>query len=259
MNRSPLISCVMVTADRHKFCSRAIAAFVSQSYSNKELVILDNGAAPMEELLRDVPDDQIVYRYATFSEETTLGDIRNESLDMVRGDIVVPQWDDDDWSARDRLERQFTILSDRGVDACTLHGTLMHLNDPSYFDKPFLGLLAGGVPPTIMHKRDDSVRFPSLRRSEDTEYKAAWQHRSYHVMPIADSHLYLRYFHGDNTWDRDHFMRRMRNTPKDLTAYVWWKYVRRNVFQHPRFRLSQDAARTFQDYLTDSRSAGLFA
>lgn len=254
----PRISCVMVTADRHKFCSRAIAAFVNQSYPNKELVVLDNGTKPMDSLLRNVPDNEVCYEYTTVTDETTLGDLRNQSLDMVRGEIVVPQWDDDDWSARDRLDRQYDVLKNKDVDACTLHGTLMHLDDPEFFNRPFLGLLKGGVPPTIMHVRDDNVRFPSLRRTEDAEYKAVWKTRPYHMLPASESHLYLRYFHGDNTWERDHFMRRMRNTPIDLLAYGWWKFVRRNVFGHPRFRLSSEAVQAFQDYLDDSRAAGLF-
>jgi hypothetical protein len=82
--------------------------------------------------------------------------------------------------------------------------------------------------------------------------------RHYHIMPLADAHLHLRYFHGENLWEQEHFIRRMRNTPKDLMAYGWHKFVRRNVLGHPRFRISDEARRAFEIYLRHSRECGIF-
>lgn len=248
----------MVTADRHDLCRRAIISYLGQTYSNKELVVLDNGSVPMEELLADVEPGQIRYRHIAKNSETTIGELRNLSLEMVTGDFVVPQWDDDDWSAPERLHAQHAALTSGGGDAITLCATLMHVDDPLYFNKPFYGFLDGGVPPTLMHQRDDSVRFPELRRTSDTHYKNAWRERKYLIMPMHEAHLHLRYFHGSNLWERDHFLRRMRNTPKDFIAYGWWKFVRRDLFRHPRFNISDDARRAFETYLRDSRDCGLF-
>ncbi len=258
MSTSPLISCVMVTADRHSLCRRAVKSYSAQTWPNKELVVLDNGARPMDELLADVPYGEIRYSRIEQNTETTIGELRNISLEMVRGDIVIPQWDDDDWSAPERLERQFAALSVNEADAVTLYATLMHVNETEYFDHPFYGLLDGGVPPTIMHIRDDEVRFPELRRTSDTTYKNVWRSRNYHIMPMEDAHLHLRYFHGENLWEQDHFLRRMRNTPRDLLAYGWHKVIRRNVFGHPKFRISTDARQAFETYLALSRECGIF-
>jgi len=41
-------------------------------------------------------------------------------------------------------------------------------------------------------------------------------------------------------------------------AYGWHKFVRRNVFGHPRFRISTDAQRAFETYLSLSRECGIF-
>jgi len=248
----------MVTADRHEYCGRAITSYLSQTYPNKELVVLDNGSNAMSELLVDVSDSEIVYTHVNYNSETTIGELRNQSLEMVRGDYVVPQWDDDDWSAPERLARQYNALKARDADACTLNATLMHVDDPEYFDSPFLGFLRGGVPPTLMHRRDDNVRFPNLRRTSDTVYKNEWRNRKYLILPVADAHMHLRYFHGDNLWERDHFLRRMRNTPRDMAAYLWWKHVRKNIIQHPRFRISSEARRAFELYMEVSRKAGVF-
>ncbi|MDA1027766.1 MAG: glycosyltransferase family 2 protein [Bacteroidetes bacterium] len=258
MPSKPLISCLMVTADRPELCKRAIISFNAQTYENKELVVLDNGKAPMQSLLENVPSSQLRYEYVQNNEATTIGELRNRSLEMVSGDVVVPQWDDDDWSAPQRLDTQYDALVKNEADAVTLYATLMHVDDPYFFDHPFYGLLKGGVPPTVMHKRDDSVRFPELRRTSDTHYKNVWRSRKYLILPMSDAHLHLRYFHGKNLWERDHFLRRMRNTPLDLVAYGWWKFVRKNILGHPRFRISEDARQAFETYLSDSQACGLF-
>lgn len=258
MANQPLVSCVMVTADRHTLCRRAIRSWAEQDWENREFVILDNGTEPMEDLLSDLPYGRVVYKHVANNPDTTIGELRNRSLDMVNGDFVVPQWDDDDWSAPDRITRQMGALEARNADAVTLYATLMHVDEEPWFDHPFYGLLKGGVPPTILHRRDDSIRFPELRRTSDTTFKHAWMERRYHIMPMADAHLHLRYFHGENLWEQEHFIRRMRNTPKDLIAYGWHKFVRRNVLGHPRFRISDEARRAFEIYLRHSRECGIF-
>lgn len=258
MAHQPLVSCIMVTADRHLLCRRAIRSWVEQDWDNKELVVLDNGTEPMHSLLADLPTDRLVYRHVPNNPETTIGELRNHSLDMIRGDFVVPQWDDDDWSAPNRITRQMAALEAHHSDAVTLYATLMHVDAERWFDHPFYGLLRGGVPPTILHRRDDTIRFPELRRTSDTTFKHAWMQKRYHIMPMADAHLHLRYSHGGNLWEQEHFIRRMRNTPKDLIAYGWHTFIRRNVLGHPRFRISAEARKAFDIYLQHSRDSGIF-
>ena len=260
MNRhpKPLVSCVMVTADRHDLCRRAIISYRNQTWSNTELVVLDNGREKMDALLSDLPDDEVRYAHVPNDGSITIGELRNRSLEMVRGDLVAPQWDDDDWSAPDRLERQFAALERANAQACMLSASLMHVDDDEYFDHPFIGWLKGGVPPTLLHRRSESIRFPHLPRTSDTHYKNEWHEAGTVIMPISTAHLHLRYFHGENIWERDHFLRRMRNRPGDLMAFGWWKYVRRDLKRHPRFRISAEARAAFDQYLRDSREAGLF-
>ena len=120
----------MVTADRPELCKRAIISFNAQTYENKELVVLDNGKAPMQSLLENVPSSQLRYEYVQNNEATTIGELRNRSLEMVSGDVVVPQWDDDDWSAPQRLDTQYDALVKNEADAVTLYATLTHVDDP---------------------------------------------------------------------------------------------------------------------------------
>ena len=253
----PMVSCVMVTADRHQLCRRAIRCYAQQTYPVKELVVLDNGNTSIEELLVDIPTSELRYKKVERTPDLILGDLRNQALDMATGDLLIPQWDDDDWYHPERIAIQVAELQ-KGFDACALVGTLMHVDSEPYFHHPYIGLLPHGVPPTIMHRRDVTIHYPSLPRTEDTVYVNAWRKKSYSLLPTEFSYLYIRSFHGKNTWEVDHFLRRMRNTPVDTVRYAWYRYVRRDVFKHPRFQLDDTMKEAFAMYLEDSRALSIF-
>lgn len=260
-SRWPRVSCLMVTADRPHLVRRAIRSYLQQTYPHRELIVLDNGQQPLDEkLLADIPADELVYVRQEPKPGRVIGTLRNQALALARGEYIAPQWDDDDWSHPERLMRQMQVLLEGGYDACALAGTLMHVNHPVYFFHPFLGLLRRGVPPTLVHRRDAQMRYPDLRRTSDTHYLEAWRaQRRYVMLPASESYLYLRYFHGENLWEQEHFLRRMRNTPKDFLAYLWYRYVRGNEFMHPRFQLDVQGRTAFMAYLQDSVQTGVFA
>lgn len=255
---APTVSCLLVTADRPNLCQRALRCYRRQTYPHTELVVLDNGADPIEHLLRDLPGGEVRYLREEPDPARTIGALRNRALEVATGDFVVPQWDDDDWSHPTRIERQAAVLRE-GYDACTLPGSLMHVDHPDYFHHPFYGFLPEGVPPTLMHRRDASIRYPDLRRTSDTDFLNDWRKKRYKQLPRDAARLHLRYSHGGNLWKPAHFLRRMRNTPKDFLLYGWYRFVRGDLFKHPRFRLSEAAQKAFQLYLEDSRMCGLFA
>lgn len=254
----PKVSCLLVTANRPHLIKRALRCYQHQTYDSLELVVLDNGSEPVEEVVRsfELPGE-VQYLYQERDPDMWIGGLRNRALEAATGEFVVPQWDDDDWSHPERIERQVNVLQ-KGYDACTLQGTLMHVDHPDYFYHPFIGILPDGVPPTVMHRRDADIRYPNIRRTSDTDYVNDWREKRYHIMPREDSYLYLRYSHDDNLWETDHFLRRMRNTPKDLLLYAWHRYVRGDVFDHPRFQLTEQMQEAFQRYLDDSFRYDLF-
>jgi len=254
----PKVSCLLVTANRPRLIRRALWCYQQQTYEPLELVVLDNGTDPVERIVRsfDLPGD-VRYRHVDRGPDLWIGGLRNQALRMATGDIVVPQWDDDDWSHPERIERQVTVLQ-QGYDVCTLQGTLMHVHHPDYFHHPFIGILPDGVPPTIMHRRDPSIRYPNIRRTSDTKYLNDWREKRAAILPREDSYLYLRYSHDGNLWGTDHFLRRMRNTPTDLLLYLWHRYVRGKLFDHPRFQLTDRMRSAFVRYLEDSLRFDLF-
>ncbi|MFH5831082.1 glycosyltransferase family A protein [Halalkalibaculum sp. DA3122] len=245
----------MVTANRKHLMKRSISCFNNQSYANKELVIVDDGEQDLSEALDAVPPGQLKYLKLEPSDDNTLGKLRNISLEQATGQYLV-QWDDDDWYHPDRILIQSDYL-DKGYDACCLSGALMHLDTPEYLHHPYVGKLPEGIPGSIMHRNDSSVRYPHTRRAEDTVFLKEWMDRKYIQLPDRYSHLFIRCYHGSNTWEKDHFLRRIRNSPIDLLAYIWHKFIRGNLFSHPKFQLSEQEKEAFAMYLEESQKLGL--
>lgn len=246
----PRVSCLMVTANRKEIAKRSVACFKKQSYPNKELVILDDGTQDYTPILAGIPTEDVLYHKISKKEGQHLGQLRNISLDIARGDVMA-QWDDDDWYHPNRLTIQVSQLND-SVQACTLSKTMMHVNSDEYREFPFLGGLKGGVPGTIVHYRNDDIRYPNIRKAEDTDYLHEWMKLGYTKLADEYAYLFLRAFHGSNTWDMDHFTRRMRNSPIKLLRYLWFKHVIKDLSLLPELRLDDKAKEAFLAYMADS-------
>ncbi|HEX4559046.1 MAG TPA: glycosyltransferase family 2 protein, partial [Mycobacterium sp.] len=123
MNGQPLVSCIMPTHDRRRFVVQAIRHFLDQEYPNRELVIVDDGADPVADL---VPTDARI-RYVRLPDRRTIGTKRNLACEQARGELIV-HWDDDDWSAPWRLGYQIEMFSSQDVDVSGLRA--MFFCDP---------------------------------------------------------------------------------------------------------------------------------
>lgn len=245
----------MVTANRKHLMRRSILCFQNQTYENKEMVVVDDGEQNLEEVLQTLPASQLKYLKLEQDPSNTLGKLRNRSLEAATGDYLV-QWDDDDWYHPERIAKQAEIIQD-GYDACCLSSALMHLDEEPFMNHPYVGHLPEGIPGSIMHKTSAEIRYPHTRRAEDTVYLKQWMKKQYHQLPDSYSHLFIRCYHGENTWEKEHFLRRVRNNPKDALLYFWHKMIKGNLFDHPRFQLSSTAKEAFQFYLKDSKKVGL--
>jgi glycosyltransferase involved in cell wall biosynthesis len=107
-----LVSCVMPTWNRRAFIPAAVDCFLKQTYSPRELVILDDGEEPIEDLL---PADFRI-RYVFENRRRVTGDKRNQVCELAKGEILC-HWDDDDWSAENRIAYQVEMLRASGKPA----------------------------------------------------------------------------------------------------------------------------------------------
>ncbi len=254
--RQKKVSCLMVTANRERFFKRSLLSYCRQTYPNKELIIIDDGDQDLGPLLKDLPADEVKYIKIEKKPGNVLGHLRNISLEKASGDFIT-QWDDDDWYHPDRLRIQVEILL-QGYDACCLSNALMHIDVESFFHHPYISFFKKGTPGSIMHVRDSSIRYPEIRRSEDDVYLKAWAKKKYIKLPASFAYLFIRCFHGANTWDLEHFLQQMRNTFPDLVTYGWYRFVKKDLFRHRRFALDEKSKAAFEAYLQDSYETGLF-
>ena len=191
-----LVSCVMPTADRRRFVPDAIENFLLQTYSNCELVVVDDGRDPVADLVPDHPS----IRYEWLQGKVSTGAKRNAACAAARGEIIV-HWDDDDWSAPERVAVQIAALLDSGADICGLRDLLFY--DPAanrgwryQYPPTARAWVAGG---TMCYRRSlwEQHPFPDVRQGEDTQF--VWSRRSLSVHALERRDLYVATIHGGNT------------------------------------------------------------
>lgn len=251
----PKISCLMITADRRRLVRRSLLCYRRQTYPHKELVIVDDGHERLDDLLAEFPGGEIRYHRLEKSPANVLGRLRNISLELATGDLCA-NWDDDDWYHPDRLEAQAQVLR-TGALSCSLSAALVHLNKPRFLRHAFLGPFRKGVPGSLMYVRRGSPRHPEIRRGEDNVFLREWQKRPHRMLDASCAHLMIRCFHGGNTWDEAHFLRRLAATWPDFVRFAWCRGVRRDILKHRLFRLSAEARDAVALFLEDSRELGL--
>lgn len=229
----PLVSALMVTGKpgRQHLVKAAIRSFLAQTYENKELIIVNDGPEPL------TLDDDEFRTNAQIKEiflpgGRNLGDLRNVAVDNAAGDWCI-QWDDDDWYGPDRMTVQ---MADYEYDQPTLLNWQIRysfVNDSAYAIR-WTGKIPG-IPGTVCFPRhaivtEVPVPFQNLpnnlhvRKScSPYRYRSEARHEDSHFLldhfpktTIIDNapgktpgpELYMRFYHGANTWDHKHIMQR---------------------------------------------------
>ena len=100
-----VVSCLMPTRGRPDFAVDAVSCFRCQTWLEKELVIIDDADNPSF----PVPPEYPNIRYERLAKRLPLGAKRNICCSRAAGEILC-HWDDDDWSAPERLADQIARL-----------------------------------------------------------------------------------------------------------------------------------------------------
>ena len=252
----PLVSCLMVTRDRPHLAARALRCLAAQTYRPLELVVVDDGRADYEPVLAPCRDRfPVHYLRLAPRPGRYLGGLRNLALDEARGALCA-QWDDDEWYHPERLATQVAALERSGAVASVLKWTLMHVATDAMRALPFRADAGAGTPGTIVHRRTD-VRYPNLPRAEDARFLERLAARGeIAVLGAEHSHLFIRCFHGANTWDERHFRRRLTRTPRAAASYLWAR-LRGDLRHHRQLQLTGAERAVVEQFLADSHQHGL--
>jgi len=193
---NPLVSCVCVTGKTEeatrRFLPGAVQSFMDQTYDNKELVVV-----------YDCPDSWIAlpgmegsYIKWVKQPKQVLGALRNSGLAAARGQLVC-QWDSDDWHHPDRLKLQVSHHIQSGGLPTFLEWQLAYDWTTNTASSRYLGYTY--IHGTILHAKPCQP-YPEVEREEDTEFQRQWPKQQ--VIIEHDPAIYVRFFHGENTWHR---------------------------------------------------------
>ena len=228
------VSCLMVTQEsRSELVAGAVESFCRQTHEPRELVIVHCGSPRYTERLRAL----VVGQDATLvsvPETATLGAARNLSIKHAAGDVLC-QWDDDDIYHPDRSRDQLAAMQSSGADAA-------YLNEQYYLFRAAGELYvrrADKIHGTAMFRNGVDCRYPEegprASKGEDSAF-LEYLHRKYQVVGISGSpELYLRVFHGGNTWQLAHH----RNQVRDVETAAVLRARRKQIeYDAKRFNVS---------------------
>lgn len=119
ISQDPLVSCIMPTYNRRKFIPYAVQYFLRQDYKHKELIIIDDGTDPVEDLINETPS----VHYYKLDQKMNLGDKLNLACKKAKGEIIA-NWDDDDWYDPVRLSYQVGAIKTGKIDVCGINQLL---------------------------------------------------------------------------------------------------------------------------------------
>ncbi|MCE3259890.1 MAG: glycosyltransferase [Bacteroidetes bacterium] len=109
MSASPKISVILPVYNAEKYIAEAITSILSQTFSNFELIVVNDGSNDRsEEIILSFKDDRIVYlRQKNAGLAATL----NKGISLANGEYIARQ-DNDDISLPERLEKQLNFLEE---------------------------------------------------------------------------------------------------------------------------------------------------
>ena len=199
----PLVSCIMPTRDRRRFVPQAVTYFLRQTYPRKELIVVDDGADGVGDLLPQHPS----FRYVRLDQPRSIGVKRNLAIGAAAGDIVM-HWDDDDWHGEHRIAHQVgPLLAGTAAVTGVRTGYMLDVGDVSFWTcrddlhaRMFYANVHGGTIAYLKQVWERVARFPDSSLAEDAAFlKAVTGRAPIGALPNDDTFIYVR--HGWNAWE----------------------------------------------------------
>ena len=219
---SERISCILATRNRPRFVEQALRCFESQTYRDRELVVVDDGDEPV----RSACLNRRNVRYIGLPKATSTGAKLNIGIASASGGIL-QKFDDDDYYHPKFLETAMAHMPahrrDRAILAwdCFLALTV---GDPVIRFSGH-GWKVGG---TLCFTRAlwERAPFRDIPRSVDSQFLDDHKRKA-KVIPVCAAEYYMVVRHGSNTWKRfddgqtvETYFRSMDEYPKSVEQVV---------------------------------------
>jgi glycosyltransferase involved in cell wall biosynthesis len=175
---------------------QAIRNFLRQTYTNLELLIVDDGTDAVGDC---VPDDRRI-RYLRPGQKLNTGAKRNYACGQAAGEFIV-HWDDDDWYPDWRVRAQVNALLKEGADLCGSSRVSYYepATDRAWeykYTGPGKAWVAGN---TLAYRKSFWERngFPEIQVGEDSRF--VWSRADKTVRDMDDASLCVAMIHEGNT------------------------------------------------------------
>jgi len=165
----PTVSCILLTRDRRRLAGLAMECFLRQDYEASELIVIDDGVQPIEDL---VPRGER-FHYIRLARRTPAGAKRNLACQQACGDIIL-HWDENAWYAPHRIRTLAEPLLSGTADLCGLNPILLY--DPgsgqALLHRQPPGREFWVHPSSLCYRRSlwEGNRFPELDLGEDIAF-----------------------------------------------------------------------------------------
>lgn len=110
----------MPTRGRVHFASKAVECFLSQSYADKDLIILDDDD---DSSFPSNWTEPLSVRRISENIRFNIPEKLNRLCELAAGEFIV-RFDDDDWSSPDRIQSQVSRLLDSGLSVTGYHSII---------------------------------------------------------------------------------------------------------------------------------------
>ena len=111
-----MVTVIIPTYNRGSTILRSVESVLSQTYSDLELIIVDDCSADnTQEVIGAVRDDRV--RYIRLEKNQGACAARNAGIDNAKGEYIAFQDSDDEWLPQ-KLERQLLAMENTGADVC---------------------------------------------------------------------------------------------------------------------------------------------
>lgn len=193
-----LVSCVCISRGYLDHVADTIRCFESQTYPDKELVVVHDGMSEQAIELFGKAGARVFSMPGV-----PLGVMRNKSVEESRGKFIA-NWDDDDLSVPDRLEIQLAAMKTQGAQACVLRRYVLWDERNDQFYQSFAR--GAGWESSLVAERAAvlRLRYPAVKLGEDRQLMSRMA-TAYRVLVLDEPAKYIYRYHGRNACSPEHF------------------------------------------------------
>lgn len=218
------ISVIMLTYNREQLVGRMIECILSQTFTNFEFIIIDNGSTDTSGLIADgyaTKDSRIKVIH---KERGNIGSGRNTGLDAATGEWIA-FIDDDDTCTPDYLQFLYELANENNADIAICGATWANINELRI-------MTAEEAVETLLWRKRYNVAFPTKmfrhEQFEQSRFLNTGKYDDIYLMPKMLANANIIAYHG---LPKYHFTRHENNnsawtqnykliTPDVLTEYL---------------------------------------